>query len=367
MAATLVACGAAGTNYSRTKDKPSPFQEHWESTMRKMQGDMCTMLERVENNSDHRFREDVWRRKEGGGGWTRVLQDGKVFEKAGVNVSSVFGELPKAAAAQMKSRGVLELMEDNESPKPFFACGVSLVVHPNNPFAPTMHANYRYFEVTNPRTGKVVWWFGGGADLTPSYLFEEDARLFHQAHKRALDKHDETLYPKFKKWCDEYFYLPHRGETRGVGGIFYDDMDALPGGEAETEDTRRARLRAMAMDLFAELVSAYEVILERRKNTTFTEANKRWQQLRRGRYVEFNVGIDRGTRFGMQTPGSRIESIFMSLPLTARWEYDVQVVPGSPEDKLQQVLKKPRDWVASPLEDASFASLLEEVGKRAGK
>jgi len=302
------------------------------------------------------------------GGWTRVLQDGQVFEKAGVNVSTVYGELPKAAAMQMKSRG----LELGDGPAPFFACGMSLVVHPKNPFAPTMHANYRYFEVINKETGQVTWWFGGGADLTPSYLFEDDAILFHSAHKQALDRHDASLYPRFKKWCDEYFYLPHRGETRGVGGIFYDDLEDIPNEaplSSASESDRKEALRAMAIDLVAALIGSYEAISNRRKNTPFDDEQKRWQQLRRGRYVEFNVGIDRGTRFGMQTPGSRIESIFMSLPLTARWEYDVQVQPGSPEALMQDALHHPRDWLSNAhgidkLQDATFAELLAEIERR---
>jgi len=262
-------------------------------------------------------------------------------------VSTVFGELPPAAAAQMKSRG-LNLPNVSATQKaPFFACGVSLVIHPWNPMAPTTHANYRYFEVMDPVSGETVWWFGGGSDLTPSYLFEEDAIEFHQAQKEACDKHDPTFYGRFKKWCDEYFYLPHRGETRGIGGIFYDDLDesATAPKDKTTEDERKEALRQFAIDSCAGLVKSYPAIVERRKNMPFTEEQKRWQQLRRGRYVEFNIAIDRGTKFGLQTPGSRIESILMSLPLTARWEYMHSPAPGSEEDKLYQVVKHPREWV----------------------
>lgn len=194
------------------KLQSAQFKKKWEKTVRQMQHDICKVLESIEESqgSDKKFIEDEWKRAEGGGGWTRVLAEGKVFEKAGVNVSTVYGELSAAAAQQMKSRGI-QIKKDKA---PFFACGISLVIHPCNPFAPTTHANYRYFEVQNGED-ETIWWFGGGADLTPSYLFEEDAVLFHTEHKRALDAFDTSLYPRFKKWCDEYFYLPHRQETRG--------------------------------------------------------------------------------------------------------------------------------------------------------
>lgn len=315
------------------------FKTKWEKTVRQLQADICDALENVENGGA-KFKEDEWKRAEGGGGWTRVLAEGKVFEKAGVNVSTVFGELSPQAAMQMKSRGL-----KIEEKAPFFACGISLVIHPHNPFAPTTHANYRYFEVKTKEG--TVWWFGGGADLTPSYLFEEDAKLFHQAHKDALDKHDRSLYARFKKWCDEYFYLYHRQETRGVGGIFYDDLDEIESSKAlKNEDDKREALRQMAISCGKALIDSYVPIVNRRKDMPFTEEQKKWQQLRRGRYVEFNILIDRGTKFGLATPGSRVESILMSLPLTARWEYMNIPKPGSREDEMLQVLKKPRDWVS---------------------
>jgi coproporphyrinogen III oxidase len=330
---------------ARKKERQLAFRKKWEDTVKQMQTDVCTAIETVDGEG--KFRLDEWTRPEGGGGWTKVLTEGKVFEKAGVNVSAVFGELPPAAAAQMKSRG-LHLPGASATQKaPFFACGVSLVIHPHNPMAPTVHANYRYFEVMDPESGETIWWFGGGSDLTPSYLFEEDAIEFHRAKKKACDKHDPSLYPRFKKWCDEYFYLPHRGETRGIGGIFYDDLDEIATAPkaASTEEQRKEALRQFAISCCAGLVESYVPIIERRKNMKFTEEQKRWQQLRRGRYVEFNIGIDRGTKFGMQTPGSRIESILMSLPLTARWEYMHSPTPGSEEDKMLKVLQHPRDWL----------------------
>lgn len=301
---------------------------------------------KLTSSSPAKFHEDVWSRAEGGGGWTRVLSEGKVFEKAGVNVSTVHGMLPAQAATQMKTRGIdLPNLKDGR-PAPFFACGVSLVIHPINPMAPTVHANYRYFEIMDPETGKSVWWFGGGSDLTPSYLFEEDAIQFHSEKKKACDKHDSSFYPRFKKWCDEYFYLPHRGETRGVGGIFYDDLECTEATKSASEEERKEALRQFAISSCTALVQAYEPIMERRKNMPYTAEQKHWQQLRRGRYVEFNLAIDRGTKFGLQTPGSRIESILMSLPLTARWEYMHTPAVGSEEENMLLCLKTPRDWLS---------------------
>lgn len=241
-----------------------------------------------------------------------------MFEKAGVAVSIVHGSLPPAATKQMKARGK-DLEEDKHLP--FYACGVSLVMHPRNPMAPTIHLNYRYFEVESGRVDAagepiMLAWFGGGADLTPSYLFEEDARHFHAVYKTLLDKRDPALYSAWKDACDKYFYIPHRHEGRGVGGFFYDDLD----------DTSEATFQ-MVRSLSNAMLDSYVPILHRRKDLPFTQQQKEWQQLRRGRYVEFNVMYDRGTKFGLATPGSRIESILMSLPLTARWEY-MNVVRG---------------------------------------
>jgi len=248
----------------------------------------------------------------------------------------------------MRARGFNLSSQDKDQRFSFFACGVSLVIHPYNPMAPTVHANYRYFEVLDEANNKTIWWFGGGSDLTPSYLFEEDAILFHATQKKACDQHDPTFYSRFKKWCDEYFYLPHRGETRGVGGIFYDDLEeiASASGPDATVDDRKEGLRQFAISSSEALLEAYVTIVERRKSLPFTEEQKKWQQLRRGRYVEFNIGFDRGTKFGMQTPGSRIESILMSLPLTARWEYMHIPKPGSEEEKIMNVLKQPKEWLS---------------------
>ncbi len=271
------------------------------------------------------YREDIWHRPGGGGGRSRVLQGGNVFEKAGVGASVVFGELSPEAAAKMGGGTEIEDLS-------FFATGISLVFHPHNPMAPTVHANYRYFERGDGSTPG-SWWFGGGADLTPSYLFEEDAVHFHSVLKGACDDVDEAFYPRFKKWCDEYFYIRHRKECRGVGGIFYDNL----------HDRDREELLGFMKGNASAFLPAYMPIIERRKDEPFTEAHKEWQQIRRGRYVEFNLVWDRGTAFGLRTDG-RIESILMSLPLTARWEYDHRPAADTPEGEMLEVLESPREW-----------------------
>jgi coproporphyrinogen III oxidase len=298
-----------------------------EALVHSTQDAICSAIEALDGKP---FHEDTWVREEGGGGRSRVLQDGNVFEKAGVNVSVVHGTLsPEAMRAMRVSEAELAAADPR-----FYATGVSLVLHPRNPMAPTAHANYRYFERGAPENPQ-AWWFGGGADLTPSYLFDEDAAHFHRTHQAACDAHDPAFFPRFKKWCDDYFYIPHRGETRGVGGIFFDDLN----------DRDPDKLLALAASCSAAFVPAYVPLVERRKDAAFTEAQKIWQQLRRGRYVEFNLVYDRGTTFGLRT-GGRVESILMSLPLTARWEYDQHPEPGSEEARLLEVLRKPVDWAA---------------------
>ena len=301
----------------------SEMRDRASALVRDLQDQICSAMEAIDGTP---FVQTSWERPGGGGGRTRVLQEGKVFEKAGVNTSAVHGTLPPAAAASMRSRKDVDLPDN----APFFATGVSLVLHPWNPMAPTVHANYRYFEVGDGST----WWFGGGADLTPAYLFEDDARHFHQAHKQACDAHDPAFYPRFKAWCDEYFHVRHRGERRGIGGIFFDDLN----------DRDPSEILAFLRSAGEAFVPAYEPIIQRRKDMLFSEANRTWQQLRRGRYVEFNLVWDRGTVFGLKTD-ARVESVLMSLPLTARWEVDHQPHPGSPEAQLVEVLREPRDWV----------------------
>ncbi|AMD22368.1 HGR029Cp [Eremothecium sinecaudum] len=321
-------------------DPSSSMRARMEALIRRKQREITSGLESLEETA--RFREDTWEREnDGGGGKSCVLQNGSTFEKAGVNISVVYGALSPAAILSMKSEHKkLEIPLDPITGKPteglqFFACGISLVVHPHNPHAPTTHLNYRYFETWKDDGTPAVWWFGGGADLTPSYLYEEDVKLFHSMHKEALDKHDTSYYPKFKKWCDEYFWIKHRGENRGVGGIFFDDLD-----ERDPSD-----LLAMCEHCLDAYLPSYLPILVRRKDMPYTAEEKEWQQIRRGRYVEFNLVLDRGTQFGLRTPGSRIESILVSLPINAKWLYDHHPPAGSKEEALVKILKNPRDWL----------------------
>ena len=290
-----------------------------------IQDEICEALRSIDGVD---YRQDEWTREEGGGGRSRVFSGGKVFEKAGVNVSVVHGTL-SPQAAQTMGRGHELQGKDLD----FYATGISLVLHPHNPMAPTVHANYRYFERGEGKK-EGSWWFGGGADLTPSYLFEEDAKHFHQVLKNACDNHQVADYTAFKKWCDDYFHIKHRGERRGLGGIFFDDLNSA--GKEECFQ--------FVSECAQSFLPSYLPLLEKRMNLPFTDEQKQWQQLRRGRYVEFNLVYDRGTKFGLTTNG-RIESILMSLPLTSRWEYCHEVTPGSQEDFLLQVLKEPRDWL----------------------
>jgi len=277
-----------------------------------------TIVEALQALDDHvTFLEDRWEHTEGGGGITRVLNDGNVFERAGVNFSRVEGRtLPPSILEQFPEAGS----------HPFSGTGISLVIHPRNPYVPTVHMNYRYFQA-GP-----VWWFGGGMDLTPYYPFEEDVREFHRTLKTICDRHDPDYYPRFKPWCDEYFFIEHRNEPRGVGGIFFDylqgDFDAIAGFVRDCGDT--------FLDLYLPMV-------RRRKDTPFGDRERSFQLYRRGRYVEFNLVYDRGTRFGLQTKG-RIESILMSLPPLVSWQYDYQPEPGSPEAELYEKYLLPRDW-----------------------
>lgn len=300
------------------------MRKKMEAMISAAQDHICAALTELDGMS---FREDRWSRPGGGGGRSRILQEGNVFEKAGVNISMVHGELSDEAARSMLSGTRID------GDRCFFAAGISLVLHPHNPFAPTAHANFRYFE-RGGEDAPAAWWFGGGADLTPSYLYEDDARHFHQTFKDICDRYDQAYYRKFKKWCDDYFRITHRNECRGVGGIFFDDL----------HDREPPILLSMVNDMAMAFPQAYVPIVARRKDIAFTEAQKRWQSVRRGRYVEFNLVYDRGTTFGLKT-GGRVESILMSLPLVARWEYDHHPPEGSPEAKLVQVLKNPVDWI----------------------
>lgn len=286
-----------------------------------LQGRICGELE--EEDGAARFIEDAWERAEGGGGRTRILADGAVIEKGGVAFSHVFGAgMPASATAHRP-----EL-----AGRSFQAMGVSLVIHPRNPYAPTSHANVRFF-IAQKEGAEPIWWFGGGFDLTPYYGFEEDAVHWHRTAREACRPFGDDVYPRYKKWCDEYFYLKHRGEPRGVGGLFFDDLN-----EGGFE-----RCFSFMRSVGDHYIAAYRPILARRKDTAFGERERDFQLYRRGRYVEFNLIYDRGTLFGLQS-GGRTESILMSLPPLVSWRYNWQPEPGTPEARLYDVFLKPRDW-----------------------
>ncbi|XP_012677105.2 oxygen-dependent coproporphyrinogen-III oxidase, mitochondrial [Clupea harengus] len=317
------------TDVEVLQQRKDEMSTRMEMLIMETQAAFCKALEQVDGGT---FKVDSWQRKEGGGGISCVLQDSKVFEKAGVNVSVVFGSLSEEAAKQMRSRG--KVLKAKDGKLPFCAMGVSSVIHPKNPFIPTVHFNYRYFEIEEA-DGSKQWWFGGGTDLTPMYLNQEDAIHFHSTLKEACDKHHPQYYPDFKKWCDRYFFINHRDERRGIGGIFFDDLDS-----PSQED-----VFAFVKSCARSVVPCYVPIVRKHVNDPFSPEEKAWQQLRRGRYVEFNLVYDRGTKFGLATPGSRIESILMSLPLTARWEYMNKPAKGSKEAELLEILRKPKEWV----------------------
>jgi coproporphyrinogen III oxidase len=301
------------------------IKQNWIEYIDELQNTICHALEQADGLA--RFIEDKWERPEGGGGKTRVIANGKVFEKGGVNTSTVFGEVTDAMRSQLKING-----------DKWFACGLSLVIHPLNPFVPTVHCNYRMFELYNENDEVIDRWFGGGTDLTPYYLFEEDARHFHQVYKDVCDSFDESFYPNFKQVCDNYFVNTHRGnERRGIGGIFYDHQ--RPG---EKHDVNFWMNFGKACG--NAFIEAYIPIVERRKNMPFTPEHKHWQEIRRGRYVEFNLVHDRGTIFGLKTNG-RIESILMSLPPTVRFEYNYLPKEGTPESDLLDACLHPREWI----------------------
>ncbi len=287
-----------------------------------LQDRICRALESEDGTA--RFAEDLWTRAEGGGGRSRVLADGPILEKAGVGFSHVFGsQLPPSASAHRP-----EL-----AGKPWQALGVSLVIHPRNPYVPTSHANVRFF-IADPEGAHPVWWFGGGFDLTPYYGFEDDCVHWHRVARDAVSPFGADLHPKWKKWCDDYFYLKHRGEPRGVGGLFFDDFNALG------FDQSFAVLRAVG-DAY---IPAYLPIVAKRKAASYSERERDWQLYRRGRYVEFNLVWDRGTHFGLQS-GGRTESILMSLPPLVTFKYNHAPAPGSEEARLHSDFLRPRDWL----------------------
>lgn len=306
--------------------KFSPMADQFHALVLSLQDQICASLEAEDTM---RFIEDHWTRPGGGGGKTRVLENGSVIEKGGVNTSAVYGDLNHQEIALFS-----QMIAAQNIPVPslegarFFATGVSLVIHPKNPFIPTTHANYRYFELQYP--GGELWWFGGGADLTPYYLIEEDALHFHRVHKRTLDQFDPSYYPQFKTACDTYFYLTHRKETRGIGGIFYDHQ----------RHHDKAHYFELAKACGNAFIDAYIPLVKAHKNTPYTTAQRNWQEVRRGRYVEFNLIYDKGTLFGLKTSG-RIESILMSLPAHVQWRYDYHPAAHSPESKLIERLQNP--------------------------
>lgn len=301
------------------------IKESWINYIHDLQDRICAALEQCDGSAV--FTEDRWERSGGGGGKTRVIANGKVFEKGGVNTSVVHGEVSDIMRTQLKIEGAS-----------WFACGLSLVMHPLNPFVPTVHCNYRLFELYDEKDALTDRWFGGGTDLTPYYLFEEDARHFHQTYKNVCDQSDPLLYPNFKTECDNYFVNKHRNnERRGIGGIFYDYQRATP----ERDVQFWLNFGKACGNVFTD---AYLPIVEKRKEFPFTEQHKYWQEIRRGRYVEFNLVHDRGTLFGLKTNG-RTESILMSLPPTVRFEYNYEPEPGSEEEKLVKVCLNQVDWV----------------------
>ena len=287
-----------------------------------LQDGLCGNMEELD--ADKRFSEDVWERPQGGGGISRVLEKGAVFEKAGINFSHVYGDrLPASASVN----------RPEVAGRKFQAMGVSAVIHPENPFVPTSHMNIRFFLAEKPGAAP-LWWFGGGFDLTPYYGFEEDARHWHSVANSACREFGQDVYPKFKNWCDEYFFIRHREEARGIGGIFFDDLN-------EWGFDRCFQFLRSVGDHY---ILAYRPIVERRKDMAYTDQQKDFQLYRRGRYVEFNLVYDRGTLFGLQS-GGRVESILMSLPPQVQWQYNRKPEPGTEEARLVEEFLTPRDWL----------------------
>ncbi len=289
-----------------------------------LQERICSQLENADGAG--KFRADAWKRPGGGGGVSRVMTDGNIIEKGGVNFSAVWGKAPEQ---------ILRMMKLETAGLDFFATGVSIVLHPRNPFVPIIHMNVRYFEMSN---GK--WWFGGGIDLTPHYIDEEDARYFHTTLKSVCDRHDPGYYAAFKTWADDYFFIRHRNETRGIGGIFFDHLD-------DTTGISRASRYAFLQDVGEAFAPVYVHLMKKNGTLPYNDAEKHWQLIRRGRYVEFNLVWDRGTKFGLETDG-RTESILMSLPPQANWIYDYHPVAGSREARTLEMLRKGVDWIADP-------------------
>lgn len=292
---------------------PEYIAQHYQT----LQDQICADLEALDGKAQ--FREDKWQREGGGGGRTRVIQEGNLLEKGGVNFSAVHGILADTLTQH------LQLPKDSY----FFATGVSIVLHPYNPYMPIIHMNVRYFHISDE-----IWWFGGGIDLTPHYIRPEDARFFHQAVKNVCDRHNPNFYPRFKQWADDYFYIKHRKETRGIGGIFFDRLNENP----------KTDLLAYTSDIAQNFAPIYAHYAQLYRDMPYNDTQKTWQLLRRGRYVEFNLVYDAGTKFGLETDG-RIESILMSLPTQANWFYDFKPEANSPEAETLGLLRKGLEWV----------------------
>lgn len=290
-----------------------------------LQDSICTGLEQLDGQA--KFHEDQWSRDGGGGGRSRVIREGNVFEKGGVNFSEVFGKAPSFLSKE---------------PAEFYATGVSLVIHPANPHVPIIHMNVRYLSVVTA-SGSEKSWFGGGIDMTPIYVVEEEARQFHRALKAACDPFHQLFYPEFKKWADDYFFIPHRSETRGVGGIFFDHLDS-PSSGSLNHGLSIEKIFEFVQAVGNTFLKAYSPIVATNKERKFTDREKKWQLIRRGRYAEFNLVYDRGTKFGLETNG-RTESILMSLPPQANWEYNFIPESGSEEERTTYKLKKGIDWI----------------------
>ncbi len=301
-----------------------PTKEQISEWFMSLQDSICNALEQEDGKG--KFKEDNWVRAEGGGGRTRIIQDGNVIEKGGVLYSAVHGPIP-----DFLKKNSSHSINQNEEAITFYATGVSIVIHPNNPMVPIIHMNVRYFEMS---TG--VWWFGGGIDLTPHYVVEEDAKFFHSALKQSCYKHNPNYYKEYKKWADDYFFIKHRNETRGVGGIFFDKL-------TQTKELSKEQLFEFVKEVGNTFAPTYVKLMNKNKSLAYTDANKQWQLLRRGRYVEFNLIYDAGTKFGLESNG-RVESILMSLPKTAGWEYDYSPQIDSLEAKTLTFLKKGIAW-----------------------
>lgn len=300
------------------------MREKFNSFIKNLQKQITSRLCELENKND--FTTEKWFRKDGGGGITCVIENGLVFEKGGVNTSEVYGKLTKSAKNQLKTK-----FEN------FFACGISIIIHPKNPMAPIFHANLRYFELYDDDNNIVDKWFGGGLDLTPFYIFKDDCIHFHSVCKKICDNYNSTFYTTFKKKCDEYFWNHHRNEARGVGGLFFDYC-------RENSTMSIADWYSFVVEIGNALMDAYIPIIDKRKDLNFSHKNREWQKIRRGRYVEFNLVHDKGTLFGLRTNG-RIESILISLPPKVKWVYNYNPKKNSEEEKLVKLLKEPVNWI----------------------